>query len=329
MFVVPVSAGELLLKNGDRLAGELERFEADNLVWLSDSFGHLTLAKNEVASLTSDRVFKLEGHAEPCQLLSLSEGMLEYHCADQTLEHVPLLTVDYLLPYESYENGAHSYEGKIHLSGETERGDKDKREWEIDLELGYSRGDYRHQIALEYENTRKDGDRAEQKYEVAYGLDWFFSPRWFWYNQLELSSDEKKDIDSRADFDSGVGYQFLDNDKVSLAVESGFGYVQENFDEPDSFDPDFDDSDDRINWRLAADYRYRLPLEAELFHRSEFLQSLRESGDWQFESETGLSIPLGFGLFSEFKLEYDVDNQPQEDKARENSKLEVGVGYEW
>ena len=54
-------AGELVLKNGDRLQGDLTRLEGDNLIWASDSFGELTVAKSQVDDMNTSSLFKVTG----------------------------------------------------------------------------------------------------------------------------------------------------------------------------------------------------------------------------------------------------------------------------
>ena len=64
-------------------------------------------------------------------------------------------------------------------------------------------------------------------------------------------------------------------------------------------------------------------------YKNSIFQSFEGSEDWRFESDTGISMPLWGGLYSEIKLEYDYDNAPQGDNRSEDSAVKFGVGYSW
>jgi hypothetical protein len=162
-----------------------------------------------------------------------------------------------------------------------------------------------------------------------YTLDWFFRERWFWYNAVSLGGDERRGIENYYTAGTGTGFQFWESRRTALAVTSGLMYLNESYEVPEEPAPDFEDSDDRAAWRLALDFRHRLPLGVSLFHKNELVRSFAEAEDWQLTTATGLSTMLAERLYSEVKFDYNVNNQPQQDRQREDIRMLVGVGYEW
>ncbi len=324
-----VSAGVLTLKNGDRLQGELIKLESEVVIWASDSFGELTIVKDRIENLQTATLLKINGHDDPCTLFGMAGTDLAYSCKNDGPGQVALATLEVALPYEDFMAGAHTYRGKLALAGTYSRGNKVQDDWDLDTGVEFRRGDFRHLTGIEYEAKAQDDRPTDQKLTAEYDLDWFFATRWFLYGDVSYAFDETKDIDERYTLGSGFGFQAWEMDRTALALQGGLIFVKELFDRPDVPSADFESSDSRLAWEVSTDYRYKLPVGADIFHASSLISSFEDGDDWRIESDTGVSIPLGAGLFSEFKLEYDFDHQPQSGKHHEDSKLSVGVGYEW
>lgn len=324
-----VSAGVVTLKNGDRLQGDLVKLEAEVVIWASDSFGELSISKDQIENLQTATLLKINGNNDPCTLYGMDGADLTYSCQTGDSGRVPLLVLEVALPYEDYQAGAHTYGGRLALAGIYSRGNKIEDDWDLDSGVEFRRGDYRHIMNVEYEAKSQDNSPADEKFAIEYGLDWFFETRWFWYNDLAIGADESKDIDEIYTFGTGFGFQVWEVERTALSLKAGLTYVKELFDRPEDLVGDFSSSDNRLAWQWSTDYRNKLPLDAELFHTNSLIQSFEDLGDWLLETDTGINVPLGAGLFSEFKFEYDYDNEPQSGTRSEDTKFSVGIGYVW
>ncbi len=330
LLPAPLYAGVLVLKNGDRLRGDLVKLEDDKITWQSDSFGTLTIEQSKVESLETSTLVKMDGHSEPCTVMETAGADIHFSCADESTGRVPLMALERLLPYEDHFSGAQTYRGKLSLSGTNTRGNRRREDWELDSEVELRRGDMRHMFGVEFESESSNNGPAEEEFEIQYSIDWFFRERWFWVNNTTVGADESKNIDERYAFGSGFGFQFWETDRKALSLESGLTYLKELFDQSDTSDEEFERGSERLAWRWATNFRYQLPLSASLVHTNALFYSFEGGGDdWEFDSDTGVNVPLGAGLFSEFKVEYDYDNMPQQDERKSDTKLSVGVGYVW
>jgi len=329
----PLSAGELVLKNGDRLEGRLVKLQDETLIWKSYSFGnvHLAIAKDKVASIQTDQTVKIQGRDGSCKVQQLVQGILSYKCGEAEVVKTELLTIDSMMPFEDYAAGAQIYNGKMALTGVYSSGNSVEEDWDFDAEVVLRRSDYRHKFAFEYESDSDNDAPADEQFELLYRLDWFFDERWFWYNEVKLGADEPKNIDESYVYGTGVGVQMFEYTHTALAFESGVDWVKELLDPTvdDMSDPSWESSRELTAWRFATNFRYDLPFSAKLVHTNEFLYSFEDGDDWQFSADFGVNIPLGPGLFSEYKVEYDYDNKPTSDSESEDTKFTVGVGYQW
>lgn len=327
VFATPAMTDVISLKNGDRFHGDLVKLEGDSIIWASDSLGNITLAKNKVEHISTETLVKINGHNGPCTLLGNQGEEVVYSCQDSGASSTALTVLESMLPYHEYLGGAHTYRGTVRINGKYSSGNIEESNWDIYSDVEFRRGDYRHGMAVKYERKLKDGSPADEVFNVAYRLDWFFREHWFYHSEIAYGRDEPKSIDERYSLGQGIGYQFWDNDLSALALESGFNYQEDNLEKVVSMDSQ--SSAEKSIWRLATEFRYTLPLSAELFHKSEMLWSLEESDDWRLGAETGINIPLGHGLHSRVMLDYDYDNLPLEGKRKTDTNLKVGIGYQW
>jgi hypothetical protein len=322
-------AGELILNNGDRLEGELVGIEGDNLVWNSVSFGELQVATSRVDSVQTTLAFKLDGHEEPCYWLTVNEGIVQFECDNGEQGKVELMLLDTIVPHQEYVGGHYNYRGKLTVSGRQSSGNKEEEIWAVDSETLFRRGDYRHETQIEFDSISLNNQPSESRGETRYSLDWFFAERWFWYNNVQFGFDEPANIDESYIYGTGAGYQVWETATSALSVETGIDYVKEFFHAPSMPTLAFEDVNETAAWRWALDFRYLLPYNTAIFHRHQLIKSLEESEDWLLDFELGLSMPLMGQLYTEVKLDYDVDNLPVEGNRREDKQVTVGVGYSW
>lgn len=121
--VSPVAlAGKLALKNGDVLSGEIKGIDAENVVWVSDSLGEITVPKAQIDNLESSELVKIDGHSEPCALVGMDGPRLQFSCSSGKTGDVPLLTVNKVEPYEDFAMGSADWTGRLSLTGFMDRG---------------------------------------------------------------------------------------------------------------------------------------------------------------------------------------------------------------
>jgi len=325
-------AGELVLTNGDRLQGELVGVNKSSLTWKSETFGSLTVDKMKVENFTSTDRVKIQGEEQPCQLEGMKGHYLTYTCGNSRRHtSTELLALDSIVPFVEYSETEYQYEGTMSLSGNFSRGNKIEDDLELEAGITLRQKDFRHVMGIDYESKSNNDEPANEDYELLYRLDWFFEERWFWYNEVRWAGEESKNIDERYVLGTGLGVQMWENPNTALALEVGLDHVKEllNATDDDMANPDWDSSTERSALRFATKFRYKLPFSAELIHTNEILYSLKDAEDWELSADIGLNVPLGQGLFSEYKFEYDFDNLPANETEKEDTKFSVGIGYEW
>ncbi|MGM8228765.1 DUF481 domain-containing protein [Cellvibrio sp. ARAG 10.3] len=327
---VQAHAGYLELINGDRAEGEFVRLEGDSVIWKSTNFGELNIKKNKVKNIVSAKPFKISGNDIPCMLEDMEGENLVYYCGLRSrMVRTPLLSMKVMTPYETFVEGEYVHHGRINLWGAYSRGNEVRDEWNVQAEFTLRRSEFRHTLGGEYARASWWYSEPPEKWNLSYGLDWFFRERWFWSNNVALGVEEARGIDNYYTLGSGAGYQFWENSKSALSLRSGLAYYNEVYMDSFVIDPDYEIDDNYTAWRLATDFRYTLPLGVSFFHNNELIQSFDDSSNFYLKTTTGLSAMILSKVYSELKVDYNVDNQPQPGKQEKDTRMSVGVSYKW
>ena len=332
LTAAPSRAGVVELDNGDRIQGEPERIEGDELVWRSDNFGELRIPKRRITQIHSDKPYKIAGNKQACQIEGVRDEYLVYRCGEgaaATAKRAPVLTLKTLIPYQDYVRGVTRHSGKLNFWGAYADGNERRQEWNLQGEARLRNGEYRHVLGGEYALASWDAIDPMVRWGSYYSFDWFFRTQWFWYNSLSLTGDERRGLAQQAMFGSGGGYQFWELRKTALSQQLGLAYIDQTFETPEDPGQVPDESAAYGALRAATDFRYEFPGGIAFFHNNELLYSLEDAHNWQLKTTSGLSSLILSQVYSELKVDYWVDNEPLPTKERADTRMSVGVSYKW
>ena len=216
---------------------------------------------------------------------------------------------------------SNTYKGNLSFTGGFSSGNIKREDWDLDGEVEWRDGDFRHSSEINFESHSLEGSVPAEQYDIGYGVDWFFQDKWFWSNSLTWGANDDRSIEQYYSIGSAIGRQFWDTEITSLSAESGLLWISE-----DLLDQS---SDRRLTWSWAADYRRMLGNNMELFHSHGVLIALTDMKDSELNADIGLKVPVVENLYTELKLEWIYDNQPALGTRSTDSQLTIGVNYSW
>ena len=282
-FYIASFADEIKLSNGDVLQGQEQQRTENQVLWLSDNFGLLAIDKSGIA----------------------------------TINEIPL-NAPAATAVELFSN---TYNGDLSFTGGYSSGNIKREDWDLDGDVEWRHGDFRHKSEINFESHSLDGSRPAEQYDLGHSVDWFFQDKWFWSNSLAWGANDDRSIDQFYSIGSGIGHQFWDSEITSLSLETGLLWISEDLTDQTS--------DRRLTWSWAADYRRMLGNKIEIFHRHGLLIALTDMSDSELSADFGLKVPVVANLFTELKLEWIYDNQPALGTRSTDSQLTIGVNYSW
>ncbi len=320
VWTMPALADVLTMKNGERFVGELLECKEDNVVWNSLSVGEIFLPKDRVD------YFQSESQGEPSAPCRTAVAINSDRVQEEVVVEAERIDVEFEDPLLDVDKVSHTRRGKVNVTGRSSSGNSNESYWDIFSDIEYRRGDFRHSAYVRYEGTKKDNETAQDNLNLTYRLDIFLNEKWFYQSELSYGWDEPKSIEERYRLGQGVGYQFWDGEDSALALGGGLVFLEEDL----AAEAEQDEHSRGGNtWRITADYRHKLPVFGQVFHKSEWLWGQQVAGDWRLNSETGITIPLGYGLHSEILIEYDYSNLPTIGNHKKDINKKIAIGYQW
>jgi len=321
-----VSAGVLTLENGDRIQGELVLVDTEQVVWKSETFGEVKVDKSQVVSMDVDIDLKVAGREEPCTLAGHHQEQWELYCAEGGGWLIDFPGVERAEPYPHFVSNPMAFKGNVSAGGVFESGNREREDLDANINLDIRYGDFRHLIGALYQNQDSEDDGALEKYQLAYDLRWIFAEKWFAVANTAWEHEEARNLDLGTTMGLGLGYQFFETDKTEFSLEGGISSLQEDFIDAELSE---NQDDQYVAGRVALDYRYKFSLGPEIYFNQETLQSFDHSDDYQANATVGVRTPLVEGVLMEIGYQWQYDNTPSLESEKEDTKVTVGVGYQW
>lgn len=320
------SAGVLTLTNGDRVHGELVLVERAHVVWNSETFGQVTIAKDKILSVDTDVDLKIAGREDACTLAGHRREKWELYCDEGSGWVMDFPAVDRAEPYINFIGNPMVFHGNVSAGGVFEHGNREREDLDVNVNLDIRNGDFHHLINALYQNQTNLEVESLEKYRLGYDLRWVFAEKWFAAANSSVVREEARNLDMGTTVGLGLGYLFYDTEKTAFSVQGGVSSLTEDFIDTELSE----EQDDRYAAaRMALNYRYKFDLGPEIYFDQEALQSVDHSDDYQANAKVGLRTPLVEGVLMEIGYEWLYDNTPSLESEKEDTKLTVGVGYQW
>ncbi|SHG23822.1 Putative salt-induced outer membrane protein YdiY [Microbulbifer donghaiensis] len=320
------SAGVLTLSNGDRVNGDLVVVEREHVVWKSENFGEIKIEKSKIVSMDVDVDLKIAGREGPCALAGHRREQWELYCDEGAGWVMDFPAIDRAEPYVNYVGDPVVFHGNVSAGGVFEHGNREREDLDVNVNLDVRNGDFHHLINALYQSQSNQEVEGLEKYLLGYNLRWIFSEKWFAAANSELQREEARNLDLGTKFGLGLGYLFFDTEKTAFSLEGGVSSLQEDFIDSALSE----DQDERYAaGRVALNYRYKFSLGPEIYLDQETLQSFDRSEDYQANAKFGVRTPLVEGVLMEIAYHWLYDNTPSLDLEKEDTKVTVGVGYQW
>lgn len=337
---VAVSAGEITLKNGDIIHGELQAIQKDSIVWSSNIFGDITLPKDQITRLTSSTVLPLSlspflsnvqgqdygnGAITNCSFEIKNElnEQISARCdtgekKDLSLNNVVTIKARPAPP---------PFKGDVKFGYNQKSGNTDSEELDVAISAQWIQQQFRHELGLIAESDSSEGDVTDEKYTTDYQLNYDFNDHWFSYGQVKYEKNRFSAIEEQYQVGAGVGHKLILDNELHINAQLGATYLSTKRPSSDS-DNGSNDKDIAGRWALKLDW----PIpnsNITAFHHHELLWIADAIDDNQLESSTGIKIPLFGSIFSEVRYDVDHVSEPASEQQHADHEWVISVGYNW
>lgn len=317
LAVSPLHADQIELKNGDRLSGTIVKYTGETLVFTTPYSKEIPIAWAEVQAVSTDEPYWVKlssGEYVSARFVSHGDGV---HLESEKVEGTGPLALADVVSIGVPPGARWGADVKVAVNGS--QGNTETFAFGAAAEAVRETDDDRLRFGGSMARESKDSDDTV-KNSRGYGYyDYHLGAHWDLGGFVTLEYDHFKDLDLRTTVGAGPGYRFIDNKIMLFKVRAGLAYVNENF----KNDPDRDYASavvgDEFRWTIS---------EAQSFYQLlDVYPSLADAKDLLLHAEVGFRQSLMKSLFVELALVDDYDNDPPDDRKKNDFKYLVQLGY--
>jgi putative salt-induced outer membrane protein YdiY len=321
------TADVLYLANGDRVTGTLVTLGAESVVFETEAFGEIAVAREQIAGISTDEPVTLviAGQLVEARLQYSEESGQSYASGGigLALELTELEAVNPPPPVPPVREP--TWRGSLSGGFTVTDSDRNSQSYNLTGEARQETDDHRLDLAARYvyaeqsstgggpSETTQDSWRAQGQFNA------FVSDKFFYYLSERLESDAVLGLDIRSIFGAGGGYRIVKTDRTEWNTEVGLTYLLEDYEDQSQTDD--------ITGALSSRYSTRLGGGLSLLHTFSYYPNLDRIEDYFFTTDLTLRSALQDNLFVDFTYVLDYDSTPGQDRQNQSVKYILGLGY--
>jgi putative salt-induced outer membrane protein YdiY len=313
-------AGVLVLKNGDRITGSIERIWDDEIVIEPDYSDEFAVDLSVVDHLFSDQEFDIklrDGRELLAKFSGPDEDGLQKISIDGESYSIALASIFELdEPEKEFD-----WESHVDLSTTFNSGNTNTSSVFLRADSTIKVPNHRHLLELSTSHESTENVTTKEQSLLRYNYNWFFNDPWFMSVQTSYERDPIIELESRIIASVGIGFDFWDTPRRTLSVQLGAGGQTEEI--------SMASTDSSVaTWTL----RYRQGLlndDLELFHNHTITSNIGGRTNTSYKTSTGVRYEITDLLYASLTFDYDYETNPPPDIENEDSTLLIGLGAEF
>jgi len=326
-----MSQDVLVLKNGDRITGEINRIwdgEISIEPEYSDEFDIDLIA---VDHIISDREFEIE--LEDGREVVATMGGVDasgQQVLDVGSEAIAIELADFLEvdePEDYYDWGVNA-----DISADLNKGNTESSNSKLRADAMFKHGDHRHTGEVTYFREELASVRTKEQDLFRYSYNWLFNDPWFLAGNFSFERDPIIELNSRIIASVGLGRDIWNTPRRGLSFNLGIGAQEEDIG-TDLFNGGLElfrmkQSSSVATWALQ--FRYDLfNGDLELFHNHNINSNISGRTNTSYRTTTGLRYEITDLLYANFSIDYDYETDPVPGVLSEDITMLFGFGAEF
>ena len=317
----PVATADVLvLKNGDRITGEIKAIWDDEITIEPSYSDEFDVDAEVVAHIESKRAFDIElsdGREFAAVLKGANAEGLQVFVIDGEEIAAPLAQL-----YELDEiDDPVEWDSYVDWSMAVNTGNTESLNTKLAGNTTLTIGDHRHYGDLTFIREEQNNISTKEQDLVRYNYNWLFNDPWFFSAALTLERDPIRELDGRAVLTAGMGRDIWNTPRLTLNIQLGAGFITEEIEASS-------ENSSVVAWAL----RYRQDLFAEdleIYHNNSITYYVDGRSNTIYKTTTGLRYEITDLLYANFSVDYDYETQPAESAESEDLAVLFGVGVEF
>lgn len=313
----------VVLVNGDRLTGSIQRLEEGTLVLQSELLGAVRVDWTDVRSIDSGRTFSVltEGGKRLTGQLKRRGSETSIVQYGRSVARLGSDSVLRIAPEKRLRGPAkilRALDGTADLGHSLARGNQNQTQSSLGARAEYRSAQYEFSGRIDSLFARQNGARSQSRHALNLRLDRFVNARVFTYGLSGLERNERRKLDLRTRLGGGVGWRLRNRGETELSVLGGFAYVHERFRAQRN--------------RVAGEGFFGIEWEARLLKVVELSThvtlhpDLVGSGRIRLEYDSSFRVPIAGRFTYSLRLFDRFDNRPAATVAQNDYGIVSGLG---
>ena len=313
-------ADEVILTNGDKLTGKIIEIKEGVLTLETNYSEPIKITYESVQKMNSSTPVELhlkDGEIFKGKITTNSNGQLVVD-AESGRESV---TLDFgnIAALNPPPQKSVAWKGNVTLGGNVQSGNSDTMNVSAGgLAVRRTEND-RFLLNLLYNRTEDSGQLTAENTFGQIKYDYFLNPKWYLYLNVDMLSDEFKDIKFRTTVGPGLGYQIWDEENKALSLEAGLSYTSE--------DRDLGEDNEWVSARIGVNFLKKLFDRVLFIDGVVIYPSLEDSGEYILRNEASLITDIGTSLAFKLSNIWERNSNPESGLEQDDFTWILGLQY--
>jgi len=314
------AADEIILTNGDKLTGKIIEVK-EGVLTLETSY-------SEPVKLQFDAVQKMSS-SEPVELHLADGEVLKGRITTNADKQVSVeagsgresvtVALENIAALNPPPKKPVTWKGNISLGGNWQDGNTDTMNVSVGALATRRSENDRFLINFLYNKSEDNGQRTAENTYGQLKYDYFLSPKWYLYLNIDMLSDEFKDINFRTSVGPGVGYQVWEDENRLLGLEAGLSYTSE--------DRDIGEDTDWLSARVGVNFLYKLFDRIVFTDQFVIYPNLDDTGEYTLRNEAALVTDIGASWAFRLANIWERNSDPGPDLEQDDFTTILGLQY--
>ena len=327
LFSLSAYADTVILKNGDKISGNVVSKEDSSLIFNTKFAGDIKVQWSEIASLTTDKpvvvILDNDTSIEAAKLAPASPGTANIQTSNVSKPmQVALGSVKYINPSNEVSGKGIKVTGRVNVGASIASGNSDTESYNVDTEVIMRAKISRTTVGANLYRASDNSTTTEDKSAAYLKYDHFLTDKSYIYGNTTFARDKFKDQKLKSTIGLGYGHQYWETPSRNLALEAGLSFVNDDY---------FISADENYTagrWAVKFDQKFYKD-KVQFFHNHEGLVDLGDTENLTITSQTGFRFPLLTGMVASIQANVDWDKSPPVGTGSTDRKILLNVGYAW
>ncbi len=314
------SAGLLVMKNGDRITGDIKRlWDAEVTIEpaYSDEFQVDVSAIEHVESARELKIELNDGKTVVARLTGADEeGKQIVTSGDRSISISLEQIFELDEPEEDFE-----WDSNIEFSADFNSGNTESYNTKLRADTTVKMRDHRHIGEITFLQEELSDVQTQDQQLFLYNYNWLFRDPWFFSTRLSFERDPIIELENRVILSFGVGRDVWLTPRRELNVQLGAGAQTEEISMVTA-------ESTVLTWAL----RYRQDFfgdNLELYHNHSITENVSGRTNTSVKTTTGLRYEITDLLYANLSVDYDYESNPADVAENEDIRMLIGLGAEF